>query len=205
MRGKFITFEGVEGAGKTTHAFLLAEHLRGKGLEVVLTQEPGGTPEGERVRELLLRPEFDWEPVAELLLYTADRAQHVGRVIRPALCEGKWVVCDRFSDSTLAYQAFGLGLPRDLVERAVELGSFGLKPDLTIVLDIEAEEGLRRIGRGADRIEMRGVEFHRRVREGYLALAAEEPGRIFVVRSDRPVEEVHAEIVMLVERRLLRG
>ena len=200
-----MTLEGIEGSGKTTHALLLAEYLKGKGLDVVLTQEPGGTPEGARIRELLLKPDYDWAPLAELLLYAADRAQHVERMIRPALEAGRWVVCDRFSDSTIAYQAFGLGLPRDLVERAAELAASGLEPDLTILLDIEPEEGLRRIGEGPDRIEMRGLEFHRRVREGYLEIARSEPGRVFVVRSDRPVEEVHAEIVRIVELRLLRG
>ena len=204
MKGKIITFEGIEGAGKSTHALLLSEHLRRRGLDVLLTQEPGGTPEGARIRELLLRPEFDWEPLAELLLYAADRAQHVERVIRPALEAGKWVVCDRFSDSTLAYQAFGLGLPKEAVERAVELATSGLKPDLTIVLDIDPEEGLRRIEGSPDRIERRSLEFHRRVREGYLEIARREPGRVFVVGSDRPVEEVHADIVRLVEARLFR-
>lgn len=204
QKGKFITLEGIEGSGKSTHAFLLAGHLRERGLEVVLTQEPGGTWEGTRIRELLVSPDFDWEPLAELLLYAADRAQHVGKVIKPALEEGKWVVCDRFSDSTVAYQSFGLGLPREEVGKVAEIASGGLRADLTIVLDIEAEEGLRRIGRSLDRIERRGLDFHRKVREGYLEIACLEPRRVFVVRSDRPIEEVHAEIVRLVELRVLR-
>jgi dTMP kinase len=173
----FITFEGIEGCGKSTQARRLCERL---GERVRLTCEPGGTSLGRSVRELLLEPaRGTMHPVAEALLYLADRAQHVGEVIRPALEEGRTVVSDRYVDSTLAYQGYGRGLPLHLLEAVAELATGGLRPDLTVFLDVPVAMGLQRVrARGRhDRLEAERVEFHERVRQGYLALIEREPRR----------------------------
>ena len=188
-RGIFITFEGGEGAGKTTHIRFLAEALRAHGREVVCLREPGGTPIGEALRALVLDPANDeMSDEAELLVYEAARAQIVKQVIQPALERGAVVLCDRFSDSTIAYQVCGRGLPRDFVEQANAFATGGLVPDRTILLVCGAgtRAGLRRATHrtGADRLEQAGEDFHARVNEGFLKMAEAEPGRIRVVVSD---------------------
>jgi dTMP kinase len=201
MGGTFISFEGIEGTGKSTQARLLAEALRAEGREVVLTAEPGGTSIGERIREVLLDTGHGaMEHVTELLLYAAARRQHLEELIKPALEEGKVVVTDRFSDSTAAYQGTGRGLDMELIEELDRMVTGGLVPDLTLLLDMDVEEGLER-NRGAgkrDRLELEDVEFHRKVREGFREIARAEPGRGKTVDATEPQEEVHAQVMRLV-------
>ena len=199
MKGKFIVFEGIDGSGKTTQMSLLAEDLRSRGYLVLETREPGGTRVGESIREILLNPEYgELVPRAEALLYAAARAQHVAQVILPALTEGKIVLCDRFLDSSLAYQGFGRGIEVGLLERINEPATDGLVPDLTIILDFSIESGMDRInqsGRDVDRIEREAGEFHRKVRSGYLELAARDPCRYRVIDANRPAGRVHADVL----------
>lgn len=192
-RGLFITLEGPEGGGKSTQARRLAEWLRAAGHEVVLTREPGGDPLAEGVRALLQNPELALAPGAEVLLFLAARAQHVAHVIRPALDAGSIVVCDRFSDSTIAYQSYGAGLPLESVQVLNAFATGGLEPDLTLLLDLDVCVGLQRQGEWA-RMELRGEEFHQRVRAGFLALAAAHPQRIRLIDASRPLDEVTEEI-----------
>jgi len=199
VRGRFITFEGIEGAGKSTQLGLLRGWMEGAGLPVLTTREPGGTALGAAVRGLLLSPrEGAVAPEAELLLYEADRAQHVREVVRPALEAGTHVLCDRFTDSTLAYQAFGRGLDEERVRGLNAWAAGGLVPDLTLLFLPATEEGLRRAtAGGGDRLEGEGVAFHERVRSGFLELARREPGRIRLL-AEGSVEEVHAGILRLI-------
>jgi dTMP kinase len=180
-RGCFITLEGIEGAGKSTVARALAEELRRRGLEVVLTREPGGTPLAERVRELVLaRGSETLDPVAELLLMLAARSLHLGNLVRPALAAGRWVVCDRFTDATRAYQGAGRGLDAALIETLAAAVQQGLEPDRTLVLDLPVDAGLARARRradGGDRFEDETRRFFERVRERYLELTRAEPRR----------------------------
>ncbi len=182
-RGSFITFEGVEGAGKSTRCKELIGRLERSGIAVLHTREPGGPPASERIRTLLLDPELLISPLTELMLYLASRASNVDLVIRPALEKGVNVICERYSDATYAYQIGGRGLPAKPVKEADSLATGGLMPDLTILLDLDPEEGfarLRRQGREKDRIELEKISFHRRVRQIYLELASNEP-RYFVI------------------------
>lgn len=200
----FITFEGIEGCGKSVQAKELAAFLAEQGRPVVLTREPGGTRLGELLRGVLLQTDdVPMAPVAEALLFSAARSQHVVEVIQPALRAGKTVVCDRYADSTLAYQSYGRGLARPPVEQMLRFAIFDLWPDLTILLDLDPEEGLRRktSDGAADRIERMDVAFHRRVREGYLTLAAEEPERWVVLDGSLPVADVAAQVRQAVQRR----
>jgi len=197
--GAFITLEGPDGSGKTSQAQRLAADLEREGRSVVLVREPGGTDLGERLRELLLhRSEIAIDPLADALLFNAARAQLVAEVIRPALETGATVVCARFTDSTLAYQGYGAGVDLDMLRRLESIATGGLKPDVTILLDLPVEEGLDRKGRGRaalTRFETDvDVGFHRRVRDGFLALAAEQPGRWRVVNAARPRSAVANEI-----------
>lgn len=193
----FITFEGPEGAGKSTQVQLLAKALRAEGHAVLVTHEPGGTPVGEAIRKLLLAPDETGGPgpAAEALLFAAARAQLVDAVIRPALAQGQIVLCDRFSDSTLAYQVGGRGLPGDAVARLIAFATGGVKPDLTFLLDLAAAIGLaRKRSAPVDRLEQEQLAFHERVRSAYLALARQEPGRIVVLDAERPARELAASI-----------
>ncbi|MBE8191787.1 MAG: dTMP kinase [Alphaproteobacteria bacterium] len=199
--GHFITFEGGDGGGKTTQAAELVGYLRGKGFEVLETLEPGGTQQGEDLRDLLVRgnPER-WSPLAELLMMTAARVEHVNRVIRPALAAGKWVICDRFIDSTLVYQGIAGGVDLSFIKQLQELAcadsSPPIMPDLTFVLDVRAEKGLERatIRGGAARFEKKGTGFHQKVRDGFLALANESPTRMVVIDAEETFAKVWAQI-----------
>lgn len=206
IAGKFITFEGGEGAGKSTQIALLADRLAAAGARVVRLREPGGTALGERMREALKRPGESITPAAEALLFAACRAQLVAEAVAPALARGEVVLCDRFADSTLAYQSGGRGLDRSLVESANRLACGSVAPHLTFLLDLDPALGLGRAsvrdqGR-SDRFEAMDAEFHRRVRAAYLALAAAEPGRFAVLDASLPPEVVSEAIWHEVTRRL---
>ena len=209
-RGRFIAFEGGEGAGKSTQSRLLAETLREHGLEVVTTREPGGTPGAEAIRQLLLDADGDgWNARAEALLFAAARADHVARLIRPALERGAWVVCDRFLDSSRAYQGGGGGLDDADILALHRIGSEGLLPDLTLLIeapDAQIEERLaRRDGGENDRIGGREAAFHARVRAAFRCLAAAEPGRFVRIDGSGAVEQTRAAIFAAVEPLLGRG
>lgn len=195
-RGTFISLEGVDGSGKSTQASLLVERLREQRREVVALREPGGTPISEKIRALLLDPEnAEMADECELLLYEASRAQLVREVIEPALLRGAIVVCDRFYDSTHAYQHGGRGLSDALVSRANELGCCGLSPDVTLVLDIDPTAALARAtAQGADRLEAEGLAFQQRVRKDYLALAKADPTRVRVIDATGDPELVAGRI-----------
>ncbi len=192
MRGLFITLEGADGCGKSTQAAILADRIAATGREVVRLREPGGTAVSEKIRALVLDPEnSEMASECELLLFEASRAQLVRQVIEPALARGAVVVCDRFYDSTFAYQAAGRSLAEQTIRAANALGSCGVAPDRTLVLDMDTDAALSRATRdGADRMEAEGVAFQRRVREGYLRLVAEEPRRVRRVDATGTVEEV---------------
>ena len=202
----FVSFEGPDGSGKTTQIYLLAGWLREQGHEVVLTREPGGTAIGAQIRAVLHDPvNIEMDATAEILLYSADRAQHVAQFIRPALASGKIVISDRYADSTLAYQGYGRGLDLEMLRAITRFATGGLVPDLTLYLDITPEEGLQRRRLGGDewnRLDAEALEFHQRVRAGYLELVEREPGRWVVVNAARPVAQVQAEIKTLVQARL---
>jgi len=204
MRGKFITFEGGEGGGKTTQATRLAGYLRSKGLDVIETREPGGTKQGEDLRDLLVQGDPDrWSALSELLLMTAARKEHVDRLIEPALESGKWVVCDRFADSTLAYQGIAGGLGLDMT-RTLQNEAIGkTMPDVTFLLDMPPEAGLQRAEKrgGAARIEKKGAPFHQTLRDGFLALSNEEPQRIMVIDAADSFERVSSQIQQEISER----
>ncbi len=200
----FISFEGVEGAGKSTQVKLLADFLRSAGHDVIETVEPGGTKIGGEIRKLLLEPRNQMDPLAELLLYYASRAQHVREVIYPAILGKKIVITDRFIDSTVAYQGHARGLDLQIIETLNEIVAPDIKPFLTILLDMDVEEGLRRNrqARKEDRFEMEAVEFHNRVRSGFLQIAREEPERVKVVDASRNTDEVTRVIIDIIKETL---
>ena len=208
-RGKFITFEGPEGSGKTTQIELLKKYLSKKGNSVITTREPGGERIAEKIRHILLSPQSSLEPVTELFLYAASRVQHVEKVIRPALQKGKIVLCDRFADATMAYQSYGRKIPKEVVKAINKLATSGLKPDLTILMDIDPGTGLKRARNvngfykgSVDRIERESLTFHRRVRQGYLKLAKAEPKRIKVVKVREKIKDTQARIREIVANAL---
>jgi dTMP kinase len=182
---RFVTLEGGEGAGKSTQALRLAAALRAAGIDTVETREPGGSPGAEEIRRLLTTGEgARWSPMAETLLHFAARADHLGRTIRPALAAGRWVLCDRFADSTMAYQGYGHGINRDFIAMLTSAVLGSLKPDLTLVFDLPVEQGLARAAKRAgheDRYEKMDRAFHEALRRGFLAIAAKEPGRCVVI------------------------
>ena len=198
-RGLFITLEGVDGAGKSTHVEAIAARLRTAGREVLVTREPGGTPLAEKLRALLLADAID--PYPETLLMFAARADHVARVIRPALERGVSVVCDRFTDATIAYQGGGKGIPLPVIERLAEVSHPGLKPDLTLIFDCSYEVSRGRLagaGRALDRFERENQAFFERVRTAYLDLGRAEPGRVRLIDGSRPLSEIKKQLDQIV-------
>jgi dTMP kinase len=204
-KGIFITFEGPEGSGKSTHLKLLASYLRRNGRRVTLTREPGGTPLAKTLRHLLLQTSRKITPLAELFLYEADRAHHVETCVQPALKRGEIVLCDRYTDSTLAYQGDGRGLPKHSVEALNRIASRAVDPQLTLLLDVPVEQGLRQAhakkGRH-DRLEHAGLAFHRRVRKGFMTLAKRFPRRIRVVSQEKKIETTQQKIRSIVDEYL---
>ena len=200
-RGRFITVDGPDGGGKTTQAQRLADALRARGAHVLLTREPGGTRLGELVRSILLDNATGVHaPIADALLFNAARAQHVAEVIIPALAAGQTVVCARYADSTLAYQGYGAGLPLDHLRLIQVAATQGLRPDLTILLDVPAETGLARKGDELTRFETDfDLAFHARVRDGFLAIARDEPDRYRVIDATQPADAVFARVLAAVD------
>jgi dTMP kinase len=204
LTSAFITFEGIDGCGKSTQLRMLASELRLRGREVVSTREPGGTPLGVRIRQLVLDAEEQVDPLAELLLYAADRAQHVRTHVRPALESGHVVLSDRYADATVAYQGAGRGFPPELVSELVVLATGGLMPDLTLIFDLPVDESQRRQarrtskGHKADRLDAEDAAFHTRVRDAYLRIAAAEPERVRVIDAAGSVQETQAHVMRAV-------
>jgi len=205
-RGRFISFEGGEGAGKSTQVQRLAARLKGGGREVVTTREPGGSPGAESIRDIVLRGEADrWSPTTETLLMYAARRDHIERVIRPALTRGAWVICDRFADSTRAYQGAAGGVDPRFITALETFILEDTRPDLTLVFDLPAEVGLERAHAraGAEmRFESKGITFHERLREGFRAIAASEPERCALIDATGSIAEVEAAVWAAVEARL---
>ena len=195
MQGLFITFEGPDGCGKTTQMKLLAEYFEKKGKEVVLTREPGGKGLGEKVREILLNYDGEVSDLCESFLFLADRAQNIDIIVNPAVKEGKIVLCDRHIDSTVAYQGYGRGLNIDRINMLNNLATNGKKPDLTLVFDVDVETSMKRVGKEKDRMESAGIDFHNRVRKGYLEIAKQEPKRIKVLDATKSIEEIHKDVI----------
>lgn len=204
MPGTFITFEGIDGSGKSTQLRLLANYLQQAGCGVLLTREPGGTPVGNRLRAALLDAHEEVDPLTELLVFAADRAQHVRRVLRPALEKGRIVFSDRYADATAAYQGAGRGFSPELISEIIQLATEGLKPDLTVLFDLPVDDSTTRTRRRTngtqpgDRLDSENAEFHNRVREAYLRLAQAEPERIKVVQTNQPLELTQRQVRQIV-------
>ena len=206
MRGKFITFEGIDGSGKSTQLRMLASGLRLRGFDVLTTCEPGGTPLGRRLREAFLETEETVSPLAELLLFAADRAQHVDFLIKPELNAGKIVISDRYADATFAYQGAGRGFSEETVKQVIKLATDGLMPDLTIFFDLSIEQALLRTasrsenGEKKNRMDSETAEFYTRVRDAYLEIAEREPNRFRVIDANGAIEEIHAQVIEIVTK-----
>jgi dTMP kinase len=205
LRGKFITFEGIDGSGKSTQLRMLASELRLRGFDVLTTCEPGGTPLGRRLRETFLETEETVAPLAELLLFAADRAQHVNFLIKPALENGKIVVSDRYADATAAYQGAGRGFDEETIKQVIRLATGGLKPDLTLFFDLPVAVAASRTtsrsndGEKKNRMDSETFEFYERVRASYLKIAAEEPERFRVVDASGSIDEVKAKVLQVIK------
>ena len=201
MKGIFITFEGIEGSGKSTISKMIYEELLGRSISVIYTYEPGDTPLGREIRQTLLNPDYKgMEPLTEILLYLADRVEHVNKIIKPSLEKGTMVISDRFSDSTIAYQGFARGFPINQLKELDRIVRAEVKPDITILLDLDVKEGLKR-NRGVnkiDRFELEDVEFHEMVRKGFLTLAKDEPDRFRVVDASQDLKDVYQKVKRII-------
>ncbi len=194
-KGLFITFEGADGCGKTTQLMLLAKYLKQHGYEVLVTREPGAKGLGERLRDILLNYDGEVSSKAELFLFLADRAQHMDVIIKPAVAAGKIVLCDRHTDSTVAYQGYGRGLDIERIKTLNSIATGGRKPDLTFVFDIDVETSMQRVGSQKDRMESSGMEFFNKVRNGYLAIARQEPERVKVFDATKAIENIRIDVL----------
>ena len=197
-RGYFITFEGADGCGKTTQAELLEKWLSKKGYKTLMTLEPGATDLGKNLRQILLHYEKPVSDEAEMFMYLADRAQHTQMVIKPALEDNKIVLCDRYTDSTVAYQGYGRGTDIEQINTLNEIATKGLKSDLTLLFDVESEVAQSRLGKTKDRLESQGMEFHKKVREGYIDIARKNPSRVTIVNANATIEEVFSNVKEIV-------
>ncbi len=195
QKGLFITFEGADGCGKSTQMKLLKEFLENKGHEVVITREPGAIGLGERVREILLNYDGEVSNRCESFLFLADRAQNIDIIVKPAIQQGKIVLCDRHTDSTVAYQGYGRGLDINEINKLNNIATNNLKPDLTYLFDVDIETSMQRVGQNKDRMESAGKEFFNKVRHGYLELAKNEPNRIKVIDSTKNIESVFEDVL----------
>ena len=203
-KGLFITFEGVDGCGKTTQLKLLSEYLKNHGYEIVVTREPGAKGLGEKIREILLHYDGEVYSRAESFLFLADRAQHIDKIVNPAVEEGKIVLCDRHTDSTIAYQGYGRGVDINQLNMLNAIATDGKKPDLTFVFDIDVETSMSRVGAEMDRMESSGIEFFNKVRNGYLDIAKNEPDRVKVINANRTVTDISKEVVSIISD-IIRG
>ncbi len=208
MKGKFITFEGIDGSGKSTQLGMLAANLSAHGVDLIITREPGGTPLGRRLREAFLETQEIVAPMAELLSFAADRAQHVEQLIKPGLAAGRIVISDRYADATFAYQGAGRGFPEDKVLQVIDLATGGLKPDLTLFFDISVETAIKRMDARDEthakknRMDGETAEFYNRVRNSYLGIAEREPERFRVINGSGEIESIQTEVMALVTERL---
>lgn len=199
-KGLFITFEGADGCGKTTQLMLLAKYLKAQGREVVVTREPGARGLGEKIREILLNYDGEVSSRAEAFMFLADRAQHIDVIVNPAIKSGKIVLCDRHTDSSVAYQGYGRRLDIDKIKRLNSIATNGKKPDMTLIFDIDVETSMARVGDTKDRMESAGIEFFNRVRNGYLEIAKQEPNRVKVLDASKSIEEIHKNVIALYEK-----
>ena len=199
-KGCFITFEGADGCGKTTQSKLVQEYLENSGYEVIWTREPGAKGLGQNIRELLLHYDGEVAPMCEAFLFLADRAQHIEHLIKPAVDEGKIVICDRHTDSTIAYQGYGRGEDIKQLKYLNSLATGDIKPDLTFVFDVFTEVAQKRVGDEKDRMESAGMEFHKKVRQGYLEIAKQEPERVKVIDANNNIERVFEDTKKMLEK-----
>ena len=201
-KGLFIKFEGTDGCGKTTQIELLKRYLEEKGYKVVLTREPGAKGLGEKLREILLNYDGDVSSNCESFLFLADRAQHIDMLIKPAIERGEVVLCDRHTDSTVAYQGYGRGLDLDQIRMLNDIATNGVKPDMTFVFDIDIETAQKRVGKTKDRMESAGIEFFKRVRQGYLEIAKSEPERVKVLDATQTIETIANQVKEYIDTKL---
>lgn len=199
-KGLFITFEGADGCGKTTQLNLLKDYLENKGYKVVITREPGAKGLGEKIREILLNYDGEVSNRCESFLFLADRAQNIDIIVKPAIGEGKIVLCDRHTDSTVAYQGYGRGLDIEQINMLNRIATNNIKPDLTLVFDVDIETSMKRVGNQQDRMEKSGKEFFNKVRNGYLELAKQEPDRIKVIDTAKSITEVQKDVTKIINK-----
>ena len=199
-KGLFITFEGVDGCGKTTQIKLLREYFEKQGKTVLLTREPGAKGLGVKLREILLNYDGDVSANCESFLFLADRAQHIDTIIKPAVERGEIVLCDRHTDSTVAYQGYGRGVDLEQINMLNNIATSGVKPDLTFIFDIDVDTSMSRVGKEKDRMESAGIEFFKRVREGYIAISKQEPERVKLLNGTDKIEDIHSQILEIIKK-----
>ena len=202
QKGLFITFEGGDGCGKSTQLELVKKYLEEKGLETLTTREPGSVGLGQKLREVLLHYDGDVASRAEAFLFLADRAQHIEKIVKPAIAKGIIVLCDRHTDSSVAYQGYGRGENIEQINMLNNLATQGIKPDLTLLFDVSTEVAQTRVGNEKDRMESAGIEFHKKVRQGYLEIAKQEPQRIKVIDSNLTIEEVFEQVKKIIKEKI---
>lgn len=198
-KGLFITFEGVDGCGKTTQINLLKDYYEKQGRTVLLTREPGAKGLGVKLREILLNYDGEVSPNCESFLFLADRAQHIDTIIKPAVERGEIVLCDRHTDSTVAYQGYGRGVDLDRINMLNNIATSGMKPNLTLIFDIDTDTSMARVGKEKDRMESAGIEFFKKVRNGYLDIAKNEPQRVKLLDGNKSIEEIHNQVLDIIK------